>query len=305
MKIDRLIGIITILLQQDKITAPELAEHFEVSRRTINRDIEAICKAGIPLVTVQGYGGGISIADGYKIDKAFFTQEELQAVLTSLKGFDSVSKTPYLTKLLNKLSSKEKRIIADDTIIIDLASYHQASLTDKIDAIKKAIRERHMISFWYYYKKGEIRRTIEPYRLVFRWSSWYVFGYCTDKEAYRLFKLNRLWDMTAEKEHFAARDIPEEELDFEAYFSAGQIHLKAVFEKSEKHRLIEEYGIDCFYVCENGKLLFEFDFADYENMREWIMSFGDKVCILEPEELKADRKRQAGNILNMREENEI
>ena len=77
MKIDRLIGIITILLQQDKITAPELAERFEVSRRAINRDIEDICKAGIPLITHQGYGGGISIADGYKIDKSLFTEDEM------------------------------------------------------------------------------------------------------------------------------------------------------------------------------------------------------------------------------------
>ena len=75
MKIDRLIGIITILLGQDKVTAPELAKRFEVSRRTINRDIEDICKAGIPLITTQGYGGGISIADGYKIEKTLFTEE--------------------------------------------------------------------------------------------------------------------------------------------------------------------------------------------------------------------------------------
>ena len=88
MKIDRLIGIITILLQQDKITAPELAERFEVSRRTINRDIEDICKAGIPLITTQGYGGGISIDDRYKIDRSFFTDEELQTIFTGLKGID-------------------------------------------------------------------------------------------------------------------------------------------------------------------------------------------------------------------------
>ena len=91
MKIERLIGIITILLQQDKVTAPELAARFEVSRRTINRDIEAICKAGIPLITIQGFDGGISISDSYKIDKTLFTQDELQTILTGLKGIDSVS----------------------------------------------------------------------------------------------------------------------------------------------------------------------------------------------------------------------
>lgn len=89
MKIDRLIGIITILLQNDKTTAPELAKRFEVSRRTINRDIEDICKAGIPVVATQGYGGGLSIADGYKLDKSLLTKDELQAVLAGLKGMES------------------------------------------------------------------------------------------------------------------------------------------------------------------------------------------------------------------------
>ena len=129
MKIDRLIGIITILLQQDKITAPELAKRFEVSKRTINRDIEDICKAGIPLITMQGYDGGISIADTYKIDKALLSQEELQAILAGLRGIDTVSQTSHYIKMIEKMSSRKNRIIADDVIIIDLASHYQYSLT--------------------------------------------------------------------------------------------------------------------------------------------------------------------------------
>lgn len=91
MKIDRLLGIITVLLQNEKVTAPYLAEKFEVSRRTINRDIEDICKAGIPIVTQQGVNGGISISDGYKIDKTLFTHDELKAVLSGLLSLNSVS----------------------------------------------------------------------------------------------------------------------------------------------------------------------------------------------------------------------
>ena len=106
MKIDRLIGIIMILLQKDKVTAPELAERFEVSRRTIHRDIDDICKAGIPVITVQGSNGGISICDSYKIDKALFNYDELQAVFSGLKGIDSISENSYLTKMVEKLSSK-------------------------------------------------------------------------------------------------------------------------------------------------------------------------------------------------------
>ena len=96
MKIDRLIGILSILLQEDKTTAPELAERFEVSRRTINRDIEDLCKAGIPVRTVQGTGGGISIMDGYRMDRTILTSRDMQMILAGLRSLDSVSvKTAY------------------------------------------------------------------------------------------------------------------------------------------------------------------------------------------------------------------
>jgi len=299
MKIDRLIGIITILLQNDKTTAPELAERFEVSRRTINRDIEDICKAGIPVVATQGYGGGLSIADGYKFDKSLFTKDELQAIFAGLGGMDSVSKASALAGLREKLSPKGQRVIAQDIIIIDLASHYQSSLTPKIELIKKAIRTKHILTFQYCCEKGESKRRIEPYRLVFKWSSWYVFGFCLDRQAYRLFKLNRLWDLQTDEKTFSGREIPEEELSFGDYLAKGDIHLKAVFEESEKHRLIEEYGVDSYSVYEDGKLLFERDFVSYENMREWVFSFGDKVSVLGPKELRDDRKKQAENILQM------
>lgn len=297
MKIDRLMGILTTLLQQDKVTAPELAESFEVSRRTINRDIEDICKAGIPLVTLQGRGGGISIADGYKMDKALLTGEELQAVLAGLKGMDSISKTSYSARLGEKLSSKTNRVISDDVILIDLASYAKTPLTHKIDVIKNAVRDHRSISFRYFYEKGECERTIEPYRIVFRWSSWYVLGYCLQKEAFRLFKLDRLWDLETCSESFEPRELPQRELVFDEYFTQGRLRLKALFEESEKYRLIEEYGIECYTVEKDRRLLLERDFANYKNMLEWILSFGDRVEVLEPEELRADVCRQAENIL--------
>ena len=103
MKIDRLLGILTILLKNDMVTAPMLAEHFEVSRRTINRDIEDLCKAGIPVVTIQGTGGGIKIADGYKIDKTLLSGKEMQAILAGLKSLDSVSGTREYQHLMDKI----------------------------------------------------------------------------------------------------------------------------------------------------------------------------------------------------------
>ncbi len=298
MKVDRLVGIVMILLQQNKVTAPELAKRFEVSVRTINRDIESLCQAGIPLVTTQGYGGGISIAEGYKVDKSLFTKEELQTLLTGLGGMDSVSTISYTAAFLEKLSGREKQMQLEDTTIIDLASYYKGSLSQKIALIKRSISEKKLICFSYYSQKGESRRTIEPYRLAFKWSSWYVFGYCLEREDFRLFKLNRLWDLTQEDTGFEGREIPEEELDFDRYFKEGTIYLKALFTESEKYHLIECYGPDCFVETEEG-LLFERDFANYEHLREWILSFGARVRVLEPERLVADCVSEARGLLKM------
>lgn len=223
MKIDRLMGIVTILLQQDKITAPELARRFEVSRRTINRDIEDICRAGIPLITTQGYGGGVSIAEGFKLDRSLLTGEELQAILAGVRGLDSVWDKPHFPSLADKLPGG---ILGNDDIFIDLASHYQEPLTEKIAAIRAAIRDRLPLSFDYYYEKGQCRRVVEPYKLVFRWSAWYVWGWCLNREAFRLFKLNRLWNLNLVAEPFEAREFLPEELDFDRHFSAGEHHLR-------------------------------------------------------------------------------
>lgn len=291
MKIDRLMGIVTILLQQDKITAPELARRFEVSRRTINRDIEDICRAGIPLVTTQGYGGGVSIAEGFTLDRSLLTRDELQAILSGVRGLDSVSVAPRLPALAGKLSGQ-----VPDDILIDLASHYQEPLTQKIAAIRTAIREKRPLTFDYCYEKGECRRTIEPYKLIFRWSAWYVFGWCLEREAFRLFKLNRLWGLELGAESFLAREFPSEELDFDRRFSAGTYRLKALFERSEKYRLVEEYGPNCYQETESG-LLLERDFVSYSNMREWMLSFGDRAEVLEPEKLRADLLGRAEALL--------
>lgn len=297
MKIDRLIGILILLLQQNKATAPELAQRFEVSKRTINRDIEDLCKAGIPIITTQGYGGGISIVDGYKLEKSFFSEEEIHIISAGLKGMDSVTADSGAARILERLSSGKSRVTSEDAVIIDLASHYQASLVPKIAALKEAVRERHAVSFRYYYGKGDAVRIIEPYFIVFKWSSWYVHGYCTEKKAFRLFKLNRLWELKVLEETFVQREVPEEELSFEDYFEKPKIHLKAVFDRSQAYRLVEEYGVNSFGTAENGELLFEWDFAGYDYLLQWILSFGDKVTVIEPERLQSDRMSQAANIL--------
>lgn len=121
MKIDRLIGILSILLQEEKTTAPELAERFEVSRRTINRDIEDLCKAGIPIKTAQGTGGGISIMDGYRMDRTILSSKDMQMILAGLRSLDSVSGSRYYSQLMEKIQTGSSEFISGrDSMLIDL-----------------------------------------------------------------------------------------------------------------------------------------------------------------------------------------
>ena len=167
MKIDRLIGILSLLLQKERVTAPYLAEKFEVSRRTIGRDIEALCKAGIPIVTIQGKNGGIGIMDGYRMDKTLLTSGELQSIFTGLKGLDSVSGTNQYQQLMDKLSAGNSQALDENQhIVVDLSSYYRQSLAPKFSAISRAIDRKRRICFTYYSVKGEQQRRIEPYFLV-------------------------------------------------------------------------------------------------------------------------------------------
>ena len=264
MKTDRLIGILSILLQEEKTTAPELAEKFEVSRRTINRDIEDLCKAGIPIRTAQGTGGGISIMDGYRMDRTILTSKDMQMILAGLRSLDSVSGNRYYGQLMEKIQTGSSEFISErDSMLIDLSSWYKGSLVPKIEVIQNAIENRHTIQFKYYAPSGDSNRRIEPYYLVFRWSSWYVWGWCLEREDYRLFKLNRMDCVTESEQFFMCRNVPMPNLSNEKIFPGG-IKVKVLFAPDVKWRLVEEFGPHCFTRTDDGRLLFSADYTDME-----------------------------------------
>lgn len=285
MKIDRLFGILTTLLQRDFVTAPFLAEKFEVTRRTIGRDIDALCQAGIPVATRQGKGGGISIESGYKLDKSVLTKNELSDVLAVLRGISSVSKKGQMDVLIDKLSpSKEAMVSLRESVVIDLASHYKGSLTTKIELIKQAISEQKLIEFDYYSESGEMHRRIEPYFIAFQWAAWYVFGFCSMRNDWRMFKLTRLWELVPSEETYSLRTIPPEKTEFNSHFKDNK-KLVALFDSSAKYQLIECYGLDCFKETKDGKLLFETGYISKAYTISWLLGFGDKVKLLEPPEM--------------------
>ncbi len=297
MKIDRLIGILSILLQKESVTAPELAEQFEVSRRTINRDIEHLCRAGIPVVTRQGTNGGISIMDNFKMERTLLTSGEMRDILAGLRSLDSVNGTNRYGQLMEKLSvGSSDFMTGNQSVLIDLSSWYKASLAPKIEQIRDAIDACREIQFLYYAPGGESERTVEPYYLIFRWSSWYVWGWCRMRGDFRLFKLNRMDKLKQLENTFARREVLPPDLGDEHIFP-GNIRVKALFDASCKWRLVEEFGTGCFEEQPDGKLLFQEDYTNKESLVSWLMTFGSRAVLLEPESLREELRQTLAETL--------
>lgn len=296
MKIDRLIGILSVLLQEEKVTAPKLAEKFEVSRRTINRDIEDLCRAGIPIRTAQGAGGGICIMEGYRMDRTLLTSKDMQMILAGLRSLDSVSGSHYYGQLMEKIKAGSSDFVnGRDSILIDLSSWYKDSLAPKMELIQMAIEEKRLLSFHYYAPKGESSREIEPYDLIFKWASWYVWGWCCKREDFRLFKLNRMDGLRVSADQYEVRTVPMPDLSNERIFPGG-IKVKAVFQPEMRWRLVEEFGPHCFEIQSDGTLLFFSEYTDKNNLIDWMLTFRDQVEVLEPKEIRQELLKIAENI---------
>lgn len=188
---------------------------------------------------------------------------------------------------MEKLSVGASTLIpGSQNILIDLSSWYKESLAPKIDCIQKAMDNHYTLSFRYYAPKGESQRIIEPYYLIFRWSNWYVWGYCRERKDYRLFKLNRMEALQL-GDLFPGKSVPFPDLSNEWIFPGG-IRVKALFDSECKWRLVEEFGADCFEEREDGKLIFHADYTDTENLLTWLLTFRDKVILLEPKELRKE-----------------
>lgn len=300
MKLTRLLGIVTLLLQRDHVTAPELAERFEVSRRTISRDVEALCEAGLPVMTVQGYGGGISLSRAYSLNRSLLTRAEAQALIAAVRALSGVSALEDPQSLLDKLPQAGK----GGAMEVDLSAFHGRTLSEKIKALRDAMDKCRLVSFSYSAPGGESLRRAEPCRLLYRYSSWYLFAYCLGRQDFRLFKLDRISGLQILEEHFTPRSVAPEQEPFSQYFAEDQYQLRAVFDPSVRYRLVEEYGPEGFAERADG-LYAELSFSSYAWMRGWVLSFGDRVRVLAPQELRRDLAGQARKMAEMYPEDEL
>ena len=295
MKIDRLIGILSQLLQRDKVTAEELAEKFEVSTRTVLRDIDAINMAGIPVASSKGRGGGYYIMEGYKLDRSVLSLEDMQLILAGLKGLDSVSNSSRYKRLMDKLQCAPVNV--KENIIIDLSKWGKHTVSDSFETIKNAIDQKLIISFKYFAPTGETERKIEPCKLVFQWSSWYVWGYCLLRGDYRMFKLTRLTDLKVTEESCTERDVPPYILSSD-FNSECEVTVTVRFDSSVKWRVIDEHGAESLHFADDGSCSLTFSWSDLPSLYEYVLGFGSHAEIISPSEYREDFKKLIKKIEN-------
>ena len=211
MKLDRLLSIVVILLNKDRVSAKELASRFEVTTRTIYRDIDSINMAGIPIISYPGNDGGFGIMENFRLERHIFTEEDIIEVLSALKGMTGLIQSERIRsaadKFANMIEGKKNTDFFDDGIIIDINPWGSKSRIDSdFRTIYSAILSRKKLSFSYSDYNGKCSsRTVEPISLVFKAYSWYLYSYCLERNDYRIFRLSRIKKISVLKDTFTGK----------------------------------------------------------------------------------------------------
>lgn len=309
--LNRLLSIIYILMSKETVTAKELAERFEVSVRTIYRDVENLSMAGIPVYAKKGKNGGISLMSQFVLNKMLVTKEEQNQILTAL------------TSLQETGAFKEKEItlkLADffkadslNWVSIDFSDW-SGRRQEMFETIKEAILSHRILSFDYYGQNGVMnRRMVEPVQLLFKEYTWYLSAYCLEKQAMRLFKLLRMKRVEMEEETFTPQKQEEalekeglcEKKDGEGCKEVGEDSIQKdnsltrctfLIDQSEAYRIYDRFEEEEITVLENGDFLVQAYFVVDEWVYGLIFSFGASIKVLGPDNVKKEVIRRIEKI---------
>lgn len=291
MKSNRMFGILCILLEKEKITAKELADYFEVSVRTIHRDLLDLSSAGFPVTSQQGIGGGVSLLPDFRYSKTALNKEDMNVILAGIQGFASIDDSAKIKTLLAKLRfNQSDKMLLENDIIIDFTSWnHNSRIIEKIKSIRIAIANYQLLEMEYYGGSGCYHREIEPYKLIFKQENWYLFGYCKYKEDFRIFKVSRMAGLHISDETFTEREdytIPPLQSDFA---NESGISITVRMDKSLEFLAVDFFGLENMTRVDNDI------FVIFQTERtEWVIStfagFGNKAEIIAPDSVRDEMK---------------
>ena len=295
MEQSRLFKIVYHLLEKGKSTAPELAEKFEVSIRTIYRDLDTISAAGIPIYATQGKGGGIFIMQDFVLNKSLLSEQEKEQILMALQGI-SATEHNQTDELLMKLSGLFQSKVTN-WIEVDFSEWYKNTPNyDVFNLIKNAIFNQYTITFSYFAREGNYsNRTVEPIKLIFKNKDWYLYGFCLLRNDFRFFKLTRIKDLEISSDTFIREVKSSHEIET-VIKNKNFIHAKLKFSPKVAFRVYDEFT-DNVSKDNQGNLYVNIDLPDNDTLFSYILSFGDNVEILEPDYLRHSMKEKLALML--------
>ena len=299
MQINRLFKIVYLLMKKKSITAKELAAHFEVSKRTILRDIDALATAGIPVYTSQGKGGGISILDRFILDKTVISEAEQEQILFALQG---MSATQYIEteSILSKLRSLFKKT-DKDWIEVDFSRWgNSAEDKARFDTLKNAVINERVVSFTYSSSFGEtVERKAYPLKLAFKSTSWYLQAFCLLRNDYRIFKISRMKNVEILAEVFDSKafKIPEIQTSENQFPCIVDVTLHIM--PNATYRVYDEFDERSIIKNKDGSLIVTMSVPNDYWIIDYLLSFGESLEVLAPQSIRDEVIRRAEEIKNV------
>ena len=292
MQESRLFKIMYYLLDKGQATAPELAEKFEVSVRTIYRDIDALSGAGIPVYTETGRNGGIHLMDDFVLDKAVLSEEEKQEILMAIQSIN-ITQNISDSQTLQKLSAIFN-LSSEDWLEVDFSRWgNKGTDNEKFELLKSAVIHQKCVRITYANSCGTIReRIVHPLKMSYKSMSWYLKAYCTEKQDYRIFKLTRIMDLEVLADGFCKNSFPEAEETLERDYNTIVLR----FSQNMSYRVYDEFDNTWVTKKENGDLIVSAEMPEDEWLIGYLLSFGTQVDIIEPAYLREIIAEQAKKI---------
>lgn len=288
MQINRLFEMVYLLLDKESITAGALAGHFEVSTRTIYRDVELLSSAGIPIYMTKGKGGGVSLLPDFVLNKAVLTDSEKIDILSALHAVDSVSleQTNTAVKKLSSLFGKE----SSDWVEVDFSGWANAQEeSTTFSALKSAILNKYAVQFLYHSGESSGQRVVEPMKLCFKGQSWYLYAYCRVRSDYRFFKLRRIKELTVSSEQFL-RQTPGKIFDGSKVFQDDFVTITLKFSKEMAYRVYDEFSE--YELLPDGGFLTQLTIPRGEWVYHYLATFGEHCEVLQPADIRLQIKEK-------------
>ncbi|MCL2364911.1 MAG: YafY family transcriptional regulator [Defluviitaleaceae bacterium] len=295
MQVNRLFEIIYILLDKKSVTAKELAERFEVSTRTIYRDVDTLSSAGIPIYTEKGKGGGISLLPDFVLNKSLLSEREQNEILTALHSLSHVM-TDETKGVLNRLSTLFNRT-ATSWLEVDFSEWSYND--DFFNDLKTGILERRIVAFEYFNTQGErsLRRA-EPMQLWFKSRAWYIKAYCLDKNGMRLFKLSRIKNLTLTQDTFTERIILEEPPPPPCEHENKDVTFRFHVQPELAYRVFDGYDDEHIARQPDGSLIVTTTWYEDDWLYSYILSHGEYAEVLEPQHLRDTLKAKMQRMMD-------